>query len=185
MRWDDLFADLEAHATAASLAERSGQVDELTRAERSAVTLADRLRQAQGRVLSVQLLGGAAVEGPLVETGESWFVLGGAAPGLVPVHGVVAVRGLPHGGRSPAGVGHRRSLASVLRVVARDRGPVRVHAVDGYTIEGTVDAVLEDHLQLAEHHLDVPRRAAAVRSVAVVPLAALALLRPAGPSSLG
>nr|WP_284290106.1 hypothetical protein [Angustibacter aerolatus] len=46
----------------------------------------------------------------------------------------------------------------MLRVVARDRGPVRVHAVDGYTIEGTVDAVLEDHLQAGGAP---PRRAAA------------------------
>ena len=43
MRWEQLFADLEAQSEALAVRERAGEVDELARAELSRVALVDRL----------------------------------------------------------------------------------------------------------------------------------------------
>ena len=47
-------------------------------------------------------------------------------------------------------------------------------------VEGTVDRVGSDHIDVARHTRDDARRAAAVRGVLVVPLEAVALVRTAG-----
>ncbi len=49
MRWDDLFADLEAQAEALLVAERDAEVAELTRLETSRLELARRLRPRRGQ----------------------------------------------------------------------------------------------------------------------------------------
>lgn len=59
MRWDDLFADLEAQAEALATAERAAEVDELVRLETSRLRLADRLRPAVGGVGEAALPGWA------------------------------------------------------------------------------------------------------------------------------
>ena len=49
VRWDELFADLEAQADALAVAERAGEVDERMRIELGGLALGDRLRAAIGR----------------------------------------------------------------------------------------------------------------------------------------
>jgi hypothetical protein len=48
MRWDALFADLEAQAEALERAERAAEVDERARIEVGALGLLERLRPAIG-----------------------------------------------------------------------------------------------------------------------------------------
>ena len=54
---------------------------------------------------------------------------------------------------------------------------MRLVLVDGSVLPGTIDRVGADHLDLAEHGRGELRRAAAVRQVRLVPLAALVAVR--------
>ncbi len=188
VRWDRLFDDLEAQLDAADAADLAGEVQERTRIERGHVVLADRLDAWRGQALTVHLAGGCRLDGPLLDAAAEWLVLGGVAPTLVVLDAITGLSGL---GSAAAGTGRdsvrrRYSLVAVLRAVARDRSPVRAGLVDGTVLTGTVDAVAADHLDLAEHAGDEPRRPAAVRGVRAVPLRALATVQPAaGTTMLG
>jgi len=186
VRWDELFADLEAQLDAQEAADLAGEVADRTRRERALVELADRLVAAQGRVLAAQLVGGTTVEGVVADVAQQWLVLHGPqGPALVPVAAVVGVLGLGSAAATTGrdAVRRRISLAAALRAVARDRSPVRVGLADGSVVTGTLDAVGADHADLAEHPVDEPRRPGAVRGVRTLPFAALAWVRPAPGSS--
>lgn len=188
MRWDELFDDIEAQAAAAAAADLAGEVADRTRRERALVELADRLVAAQGRTVQVRVAGGNGYEGVLSDVAQQWCVLATPAPVLVPLAAVTSLTGLGAAASTTGrcGVQRRIGLTAALRAVARDRSPVRLDLVDGSSLMGTLDAVGADHTDLAEHPADQPRRAAQVRAVRTVPLAALAALRPApGTSSLG
>ncbi len=187
MRWERLFEDLEGQLEAASVAELAGEVAERTRIELGRLSFADRLMAAVGELVALDLLGGASVEGRLERAAEEWLVLRqGVLPALIPLRAVITVSGLGIAAAEQRSVVLRRlSFASVLRAVARDRSPVRIESVSGRSLSGTVDAVGADHLDLAEHPADEPRRPAAVRRVLTVPFPAVAVVRPvAGSSSL-
>lgn len=180
MRWDRLFDDLEAQLDAAASDDLAGEVADRTRRELAQVQLADRLVAWVGQPLVVQALGSQRIEGRLAECAQEWLVVTAPGPVLVPMASVTGVLGLGAGasttGRS--GVARRLPLTAALRAVARDRSPVRVDLVDGSSVIGTVDSVGADHLDVAEHPADEPRRARAVRGVRTVPLGALAAVRP-------
>ena len=81
MRWDDLFADLEAQADALDRAERSGEVAERTRFELASIGMLDRLRPARGGAVRLQLAGGGFVAGTLERVGVDWVLwLAGTTP---------------------------------------------------------------------------------------------------------
>jgi len=183
VRWDELFDDLEAQFAAQNAAELAGEVADRTRRERALVELADRLVARLGHPLVVHLTGGSTHRGVLTDVAQQWLVLQG--PVLVPVGAITGVTGLSTGAVTTGreGVRRRISLGSALRAVARDRSPVQVGLVDGALPAGTLDAVGADHVDLAEHHPDEPRRAGVVRSVRTIPFAAVAWVRPAPGSS--
>lgn len=185
MRWDRLFDDLEAQLDAAASAELTAELADRTRRERALVELADRVVARTGQTLGVKLAGGSAHEGMVIDVAQQWFVLQAHGPVLVPLAAVTQVRGLGNAATTTGRdtVRRRLSLASALRAVARDRSPVRVGLIDGSVLAGTLDAVAADHVDLAEHALDEPRRASAVRAVTSVPFAALAFVRPEPGSS--
>jgi hypothetical protein len=70
----------------------------------------------------------------------------------------------------------RLGLAFALRDLARRRGEVDLVLRSG-PLHGTIDRVARDHLDLAVHDADAPRRAANVRDVRLIPLAAVLLIR--------
>lgn len=198
MRWERLFDDLEAQLDAGDAADHAAEVADRTRRELGLVVLPDRLVAAVGRTVALHLLapaGGAghqgSLEGRLVVAAEQWLVLATGtmpAPVLVPLTALGSVVGLDRlaPAEGPPTVARRLSLASALRGLARDRSPVRVDLLDGTCWHGTIDAVGADHVDLAEHPHDEPRRRSAVRSVRTVPLRSLASVRPAvGTSGLG
>jgi hypothetical protein len=82
---------------------------------------------------------------------------------------------------APAPAVRRHQLSLALRELARRREPVRVELVDGGRVDGTIEAVGADYLEVAEHDRGEARRRAAVKARRFVGFAAVAAvtLRPA------
>lgn len=183
-RWDLLFADQDAQLERAERLELEAEVADRSRREVGRLQLVDRLRPLVGAVLRVDCPGGLEIEGVLREVGPDWALLEepgrrAVVVGLAHVLGVVGAGRASEVQAGPARVADRWDLRHVLRGLVRDRAPVRVVLRDGRVVSGTLDRVGQDHVDLAEHDLDRPRRAAAVRQVRLVPLAAVAVVQAA------
>ncbi|WP_234971356.1 hypothetical protein [Jatrophihabitans endophyticus] len=177
-----MFADLEAQAGALAQAERAAEVDERTRAEVGRLGVAERLRGALGLPVRLRLPAGLTVAGELRRVGPDWLLLGDgdARETIVALPAVLGVRGLARFSAAPGTAGvveSRLTLRHALRGVARDRSAVRVHLVDGATVDATVDRVGADFVEVATHAAGEPRRRGDVRDSELVPLAALAAVR--------
>ena len=184
MRWERLFADLEAQLAAEADADLRVEVADRVRAELAQVPLVDRLRAHVGAGVVLHLAGGAApLVGVLADVGADWCVLAEEGPAdrsaLVPLGALVGVGGLSRRVATPAGeVLRRTTVGAALRVLARDRTPVRV-LLPGAELVGTLDRVGADHVDVALHAWGEARRPGAVREVRTVPLAALLAVRSA------
>lgn len=182
VRWQALFADLEAQAEQADRSELDAEVRDRSRREIALLRTVDRLGGAVGRVLVVHVHGQGAVEGRLERVGPDWLLLEEPAGRevLVPLDAVLGVRGLSGATRSPAEQGRveaRLDLRHALRGLSRSRSPVQLGLRDGSAVSGTVDRVGADHVEIAEHAVDQPRRAASVTGTRLVPAHALAVVR--------
>jgi hypothetical protein len=182
MRWDGLFADLEAQAEALEIAERAAEIDERARVEIGRIRLLDRLRPAGGLPVLLRCRGDVAVAGPLRRVGPDWLLVdeGGEREALVVLAAVLGVSGLARLSGVPDSetvVESRLGLRHALRGIARDRSAVRITDQSGTTVDGTIDRLGADHIEIAEHAAGELRRRADVRDVVVLPLAALAVVR--------
>lgn len=188
MRWDQLFADLDAQLAALDAAELAGEVSDRTRREVSRLHLADRARYALGADVSVGLGAAGTVSGRLEREGPGWWLLTGSTgvdqpagvDQLVCTDAIAWVSGLPALAADPdaqSPVQARLGLNYALRGIARDRSPVLVVCRDASTCTGTIDRVGADFLDLAEHAPGEPRRAGAVRGARSLSLSAIAVIR--------
>lgn len=178
MRWDRLFADLEAQAAAADTAQFEAEVADRTRAEHGAVAFVDRLRSACGHRVVVAVRGAGPLTGTLSDVGVDWLLLAGAdrPQTLVALHAVTAVSGLgtataPATDRGP--VYRRLDFRWALRALAGQRSQVRIALTDGVLLTGTLDRVGADFVELAEHPPGEPRRRTAIRGVQTLPVVAI------------
>jgi hypothetical protein len=182
MRWEGLFADLEAQAEALSAAERAAEVEERTRHEFGQASLSDRLRPAVGQDLQLSCEGGATVRGRLVRLGGQWCLIdeGAGREAVVALSAVSVIAGL---GRlsAPADsaglVESRLGMPHILRALARDRSTVRIQLKDASTLDGTMDRVGADFVEVAAHAAGESRRRAEVRAILVVATGGLAVVR--------
>ena len=182
MRWDELFADLEAQASALERIERGGEVDERTRGEVGGLSLVDRVRAAMGAPVTVQVIGGLVVTGSVARVGPDWLLVDEQAgrETVVVLAAVLRLRGLLRYSAVPHSMGvveSRLGLRHVLRGIARDRSAVRLHLVDGSVVDATVDRVGADFVEVATHGAGEARRRAEVRDIEAVPLAVLTAVR--------
>ena len=180
MRWELLFADLEALADATERAAFDADVADRARSERAQLVLADRLRAHADAAapLGFWLADGGRLTARLLDVGADWVLLDDAGPVVLPLAAVTGVEGLTRAAAGdPGRLARTARLGLVLRRLARDRTMVRVCTVDRASAVGTIDRVAADHLDLALHAQDEFRRAGAVRAVRVVPLTALVQVR--------
>src|SRR3954452_19422275 len=131
MRWQQLFADLQAQLEEAEAAEERGESASRARAEIGAVRLAERLRGAVGSPLALGCRGAGRLTGRLLEVGADWLLLEDerSRPCLVAMATVQSVGGLGRLTSAPEAMGavHARlDLRRALRGLARDRSPVHV-----------------------------------------------------------
>lgn len=181
MRWQRLFDDLEAQLDAAEQAAFDGEVADRTRREVALVHIADRLAAATGTRLRCSVQGAGIVTGSVVRAGADWLLLADEAGRdlLVALGALVDVAGL----RADVGptnvVGSKLGLGHVLRGIARDRTPVVLQLVIGDRIDGTIDRVGADFVDVAVHPLDAPRRSGEVIGHRAVTMAGIAIVRSA------
>lgn len=182
MRWQRLFDDLEAQASALSDAERAAEVQDRTRFEVGRLGLIDRLRPALGDQLRLRCLGGVSVIGVLRRAHPEWLLLDESAGREVLVAGaaISSVAGLGRSSGAPdAGsvVEARLGLRYALRTLARDRSGLRIHLADGSMLDATLDRVGADFVEVAVHAGGEARRRGEVREVLTVPTGAIVALR--------
>lgn len=192
-----MFADLEARFDELADADAAAESADRERVAIGAVSAIQRLSGSIDRPVRVRLAGGGSVGGVLRTVGPDWLLLteGQGSDCLVALAAVTAVEGLTAStGGEMTGVGKRLDLRRALRGLARDRSPVAV-AVTGWSggsaaagvgaygntgsepLAGTIDRVGADFIEVAIHAAWEPRRAGTVRSVALVPLAGIVLVR--------
>ncbi len=182
MRWQRLFADLQAQLEYEESAAERAELGSRARTEIGGLALADRLRGSLGARLVLAVRGAGQLSGLLQEVGPDWLLLSDdlGRDALVATAAVQAVSGLgrltgPPG--TPRAVQGRLGVRWALRGLARDRAAVQMILDDGSVLVGTVDRVGADYLELAEHPVDSPRRAEAVQGVRAVVISAVAVVR--------
>ena len=193
MRWDHLFDDLagqlehELHAEELDLQQEEERL-RLGRLElrgRLAAVVRERdgdkrtvtVRTVDGilRHVRVRSLGRDWLAGDLIDTPGAQVVVPIAAVESLVFDPAQAVRTLE---QVPTrdDLSARLGLAFLLRDLCRRRVPLTVQTSAG-ELHGTVDRVGRDHVDLAVHERDVPRRTSAVDYVRVIPLAQVLVLR--------
>jgi hypothetical protein len=186
MRWQQLFADLQAQFDQEEAAQERGESASRARVEMGAVRLVDRLRGACGLPVVLACRGAGRVAGVLVDVGPDWLLLedDGGRQNLVATASVRTVAGLGRRTVAPEPAGSVRGkldLRRALRGLARNRSAVQVVLDDGGVLGGTLDRVGADYVELAEHPVDEARRAESVQGVRAVVIDAVAVVRTAVP----
>ncbi len=181
MRWDALFADLEAEADAQAAAERRSEVAERIHAEFGRLRLIDRLQPLLGRPdrqIRVGLPASEAIAGSVLSIGSDWLLLsqeGADVEWLVPLAAMTWIEGLGPQAAEPGWeglVGAKFGLRIALRRLVRDRSTVSLTLVSGHIRQGRLARVGADHLVL-EAAAEQSRASAGT----TIPLSAIACLR--------
>jgi hypothetical protein len=186
VRWQQLFADLQAQFEQEEASAERAEDASRARAEIGAVALSDRLRGAVGARLLLNVRGAGLLVGVLLDVGPDWLLLSDdlGREAVVAGTAVGAVSGLVRRTAAPEESGPVRAaldLRRVLRALARDRAAVQMVLDDGAAFAGTVDRVGADYVELAEHAVDTPRRPEAVQGVRAVVISAVAVVRTVSP----
>lgn len=181
VRWENLFADLDAQMAEAEAAEMASEVADRTRREVAAFRLSDRLRPAFGHFVGVSTLGGV-VSGRIRGVGSDWMLVGEeyGLESLVPLESITGVTGLGALTSAPGSEGRvasKLTLGYAFRGIARDRAGVAITFRDTSVVTGTIDRVGADFFEMAEHAAGEARRRSEIRSIRTVPFSGIAYVR--------
>lgn len=153
MRWEALFQDLLTQMDAAEQLDVDHEIDDRSRAELVSIQLTDRLRAAQGEVITATISSELGFSGELRMVGKDWILLNTRKESiLLPVGSISTLQGV---GRSAHVVASKvqRSFASALRALAYRRAGVRVYlrGSDGLRqrLSGVIGRVGADHCDIS------------------------------------
>lgn len=180
VRWEELFTRLDMELQAQERAELSAEVADRTRREHGEVHFVDRLRALVGSEVQLDVAGAGTVQGKVQGVGLDWVLLstGAAMEALVLSAAIVGLRGATRAAQlGGGGLTDRMRLTMVLRSLARDRREVLLTRCDGTLVTGTIDRVGADYVEVAEHPAGEARRATSVRTVRLLPLRAVAMIK--------
>lgn len=168
---------MEAQLAAARNVAVESEIAERYRMEQAGIVLADRLRGQLGSTLKVQTIGQHGFTGMLSQVGSEWVVLDyGPNAVLIPASSIQSVEGMGRETRAQHSTALRRlGLASALRALSRDRSHVMVYPFTGGTrLDGVIDRVGRDFMELAIVPPGEQRRSGNVSAVVAIPFPGLA-----------
>lgn len=180
MRWNDLFADLEAQLRFGQWENVEQDAAELTRGFWAELTLMDRVRAALGQRVQLLLGDGRMQVLDLKAVGPTW--IGGvddASSLIIMREAIVGVDSSLTRAEVPSRpLQAGPSVLAIYRALARRREPVQVVSTTGATLaEGTIDRVGQDHIEVALHARDEFRRSSVVQGRRIIPTDAIQLVR--------
>ncbi|NUT70018.1 hypothetical protein [Pseudarthrobacter sp. C4D7] len=182
MRWDALFDDMENQLAEADRLMLESEIAERTRAEFVGLQLGDRLRAVAGYRIGVHLLCGESAHGELIHVGADALVLREERhQALIPYAAIARYVGLGrHMRTEDSSVRRSIGLAHSLRALSRDRKEIAV-TLSGHTgtarLDGVIDRVGRDYIDLASVVPGEARRAHSVGQVSAIPFSALSVIR--------
>lgn len=187
MRWELLFADLEAQMHAASALDQEQRINELARIEASQLTLSEALRGSLGLKLSIIMRNGLAFHGHVSKVEPQWILLHeGDRSVILPLAKIIRIQGLGNQ-RAKTRSSIRFTLPAALRVLARNRSMV-VLDLDGErggAVRGVLDHVGADYLQLMQLADGVGRGGGNTQGSVVIPVAALVAVASSAENDFG
>jgi len=188
MRWEQLFGDLAARFDDLADADLMAELADRQRVAAGTISMVERIAGALGRPIRLRTVAGITVTGTLRRVGPDWLLLqeGPGREVVLALRATTIVEGLSAAtGVAMTGIERRLNLRHALRGLARDRSPIALVVSGGvgepaalYTeVTGTIDRIGADFLEMALHAPWEPRRTASVRSIVLVPLEAIVLVR--------
>lgn len=180
MRWNDLFADLEAQLLFGQWEAVEQDAAELTRGMWADLTLMDRLRAALGRRLRFVLRDDRLQNVELKVVGPTWVGgFDGTSAVIIPRNAIIGVDtdlSRAHVPARPLQAGP--SILAIYRMLARRREPLQIFSVQGKLLaEGTIDRVGKDHIDVALHAREDFRRSSALQGLRIISTEAVQLVR--------
>jgi hypothetical protein len=154
MRWERLWADLDAQADQWERDEIAAEAADRALVEHGRITLLDRLRATAGAEVVCQLRGGGVVRGRVVGYGADWLALasqGDLPSDLLPVGALSAICGVAAAAVPVDATGlvqRRTDLRALLRAVSAAGLEVVLARPAGPDIRGVVRRVGRDYLDV-------------------------------------
>jgi hypothetical protein len=173
-----LFEELEAEFEASLRREAEQEAVAALRAQAAETLLWEALARRVGIEVVIQT-GSRLYRGTLLASYPDFFVIRGSSrtQHLVRLGRAVSVS-LPIDQKQlrPLVPTPRYRFVLALRELARRREPVRLELADGNIVDGTIELVGGDHLELAEHDLAEARRSSAITGRRLLAFAAVAVV---------
>ncbi len=173
-----LLSDSESEIRAEASLERDLEVEDRIRHEWSSIGLIDRVSAHLDCEIRVTVAGGETISGYVMDVGSDWIAL--SHHGLqtfIQYRAILNIRGLSSAadaGSSAQGSPSRRPFSQLARHLASDRRAIACVQTDGSHFVGTIERAGSDHLEIAVHPNDLPRRFDSVVESICLPYRALA-----------